>query len=389
MSRRRAFAAALAVTSLVSALTVDAGASAPSGRASVALEPVARVDAPTAMATRRGDPTLYVTEQAGRVVAVRDGRITGAVLDLRSRVSADGEQGLLGVAFSPDGTRLYVDFTDRRGDTRVEEYDFTPATDGGGRAEPTSRRLLLRIPQPQPNHNGGQLAFGPDDLLYIGTGDGGAADDEGDGHAEHGNGQSLDTLLGKILRIDPTPGDDRPYRVPADNPYADGGGRPEIWASGLRNPWRFSFDRETGDLWIADVGQSMWEEINLARADDGGGRAVNYGWPADEGDHAFRDVETTGPTTGPLVELSHDRGFCAITGGYVYRGEDVPALEGAYVFSDYCDGVLRWVRTEGGRVTGRGSLDVSADSIASLGEDNLGELYVLSQSDGLLRIVPG
>jgi glucose/arabinose dehydrogenase len=386
--RHALLAAAVAAVGATGALAGAADASAPTGHVSVGLEPVASVEAPTAMATRRGDPTLYVTEQAGRVVAVRDGQIVGAVLDLRRRVTSDDEQGLLGITFSPDGSNLYVDFTDRQGNTRIEEYAFTPATDGGGRAEPTSRRLLLRIRQPQANHNGGQLAFGPDDYLYIGTGDGGNADDEGDGHAEDGNGQSLDTLLGKILRIDPTPGADRPYRVPADNPYAGGGGRPEIWASGLRNPWRFSFDRTTGDLWIADVGQSAWEEINHSPADEGGGRGANYGWPAREGDHAFRDVETTGPTTPPLVELSHDRGFCAITGGYVYRGEDVPALQGAYVFSDYCDGTLRWVRAEAGAATDRGSLGVSADSVASLGEDSLGELYVLSQSDGLLRVVP-
>jgi glucose/arabinose dehydrogenase len=347
--------------------------------------PIAQVEAPTAMATRRGDQTLYVAEQAGRVIAVRDGEIAGAVLDLRSSVTAGGEQGLLGMAFSPDGSKLVVNITDRAGNTRIEEYEFDSTLDGG-RAEPTSRRLLLRVKQPQPNHNGGQLAFGPDGYLYIGLGDGGGADDEDDGHADEGNGQSLDTLLGKILRIDPTPSADRPYTIPPDNPFAGGGGRPEIWSSGLRNPWRFSFDRTTGDLWIADVGQDEWEEIDVARAADGGGRGTNFGWPVFEANSRFRDGEPASDTVDPVIELSHDDGFCAVTGGYVYRGTDIPALVGAYVYTDYCDGTLRWIRVDDGAVTAKGTLGTSSDSIASLGEDSIGELYVLSQSDGLSRL---
>ena len=387
MTRWRAVAATVAAMALLIVGSVVAGASthAAGSRPSARLVPIAQVDAPTAMATRRGDQTLYVAEQAGRVIAVRDGEITGAVLDLRRRVTAGGEQGLLGIAFSPDGSKLYVNFTDRAGNTRIEEYEFDSMLDGG-RAEPTSRRLLLKVTQPDSNHNGGQLAFGPDGYLYIGLGDGGGADDEGDGHADEGNGQSLDTLLGKILRIDPTPSGDRRYTIPSDNPFANGGGRPEIWSSGLRNPWRFSFDRTTGDLWIADVGQNEWEEIDVAPAADGGGRGTNFGWPVFEANTRFRDDEPASDTVDPVVELSHDDGFCAVTGGYVYRGTDIPALVGAYVYTDYCDGTLRWVRVADSAVTAKGTLGTSSDSIASLGEDSLGELYVLSQSDGLYRL---
>jgi glucose/arabinose dehydrogenase len=377
---------ALALSSLIASGTGGADTTTgATGRPSVRLEPIAQVEEPTALAARRGDPTLYVAEQAGRVVAVRDGEIAGAVLDLRSRVTAGGEQGLLGIVFSPDGSKLYTNSTDRSGNTRIDEFDFVSMVDGG-RAEPTSRRLLLKVRQPESNHNGGQLAFGPDGYLYIGLGDGGGADDEGDGHADEGNGQSLDTLLGKILRIDPTPSGTRPYTIPADNPFADGGGRPEIWSIGLRNPWRFSFDRETDDLWIADVGQNEWEEIDLAPAADGGGRGTNFGWPVFEASTRFRDEEPASDTVDPVLDLSHDDGFCAVTGGYVYRGTDIPALVGAYVYTDYCDGTLRWVRVADGKVTAKGTLGTSSDSVASLGEDSLGELYVLSQSDGLYRL---
>jgi glucose/arabinose dehydrogenase len=367
------------------------------GALPVRLQPVAQVDTPTAMAVRTGDSTLYVAEQSGRVVAVRDGGITGAALDLRKRVTSGGEQGLLGIAFSPDGSKLYVHFTDRDADTRIEEYSFVATPGGGGRAEPTSRRRILRVRDQESNHNGGQLAFGPDGMLYIGLGDGGGAGDEGPGHARGGNGQSLDTLLGKILRIDPHAAAGRAYTIPPDNPYADGGGRPEIWAFGLRNPWRFSFDRATGDLWIADVGQDAWEEIDLATVASGAGRGVNFGWNLFEARHRFRaeapSVAAGGspeaPTTQqPIVERSHDGGSCSITGGYVYRGTLLPDLAGAYVYADYCDGTLRWVRQTGGDLTGKGTLDVSGDSIASFGEGPDGELYVLSQTDGLLALTP-
>jgi glucose/arabinose dehydrogenase len=349
--------------------------------AAVTLTPVADVDAPTAMAVREGDTALYVAEQGGRVVAVRDGVVDSQpVLDLSGEVSEGFEQGLLGLAFSPAGTELYVHYTNTDGDTRVVEYAMTD-----GVADPATRREVLAVDQPQANHNGGQLAFGPDDLLYIGLGDGGGGGDTGDGHAPGGNGQSLDTLLGKILRIDPRPSGGDPYTIPADNPFAGGGGRPEIWAFGLRNPWRFSFDRETDDLWIGDVGQNAVEEIDYAPA--GTGRGANYGWARLEGSQPFSG-EAPPDAVGPIFEYPNPDQGCSVTGGYVYRGARIPDLRGAYVFADYCEGALRALRQEGGQVAFERFLDVGAANVAAFGEDSQGELYVLSQGDGLLRIDP-
>ena len=344
----------------------------------VRLTPVADIAAPTAMAVRDGDPALYVTEQGGRVVSVSDGTVA-PVLDLTGRVSAGGERGLLGLAFAPDGSKLYVHYSDLEGDTQVDEYAM-----GGAGVDPASRRPVLSVEQPQPNHNGGQLTFGPDGMLWLGLGDGGGGGDEGNGHAPEGNGQSLDTLLGKLLRMDPSQGD--PYAIPPDNPFASGGGRAEIWAYGLRNPWRFSFDRETDDLWIADVGQNAWEEVNLARAPDRG-RGANFGWPYLEGAHEFRGGAPD-DAVGPLLEHSHDDGSCSITGGYVYRGARIPQLDGAYLYSDYCAGTVRAVRLLDAEVADRATLPISASQIAAFGQDLEGELYVLSQGNGLLRIDP-
>ncbi len=349
----------------------------------VALTPVADVESPTAMAVRDGDPALYVAEQEGLVRAVRDGvLVPDPALDLTDRVQFGGEQGLLGLAFSPDGSRLYVHYSDRTngGDNQVDEYQM-----GDGVADVSSRRPILTVETLQPNHNGGQLAFGPDDHLYIGLGDGGAAADRGDGHAPGGNGQSLDTLLGKILRIDPTASAGQPYTIPADNPFAAGGGRPEIWAYGLRNPWRFSFDRATDDLWIGDVGQNAWEEIDYMPAGQGGG--ANYGWARLEGTHAF-DGEAPADAVAPIFEYPIPDQGCSVTGGFVYRGDAIPDLRGAYVFADYCEGELRALTQDGGVVTAERLLGVRAENIASFGEDGDGELFVLSQGDGLLRVDP-
>jgi len=374
---------------IVGALVVPGAAAAGTPRPDVRLTPIGNVDTPTAMAVRPGDEALYVAEQAGRVVVLLDGNVTGAALDIRDRVSSGGEQGLLGLTFSPDGTKLYVHFTNASENTEVEEYTFTESSGTGGRAEPTSRRRILRIRDFESNHNGGQLAFGPDGMLYLGMGDGGGGGDEGEGHAEDGNGQSLDTLKGKIIRIDPQPSDDAPYTIPPDNPFADGGGRPEIWAYGLRNPWRFSFDRETGDLWIGDVGQGEHEEVNVAEAPDLG-RGANYGWNVFEGKQRYRQGAVNGTAaTRPLFQLSHDDGNCSVIGGFVYRGTLVPDLVGAYVYTDYCNGELRWARRDGDKVADRGTFGISASSVASFGEDGDGELYVLSQSDGVFRLDPG
>jgi glucose/arabinose dehydrogenase len=280
---------------------------------------------------------------------------------------------------------LYVHSTDVNGDTRVEEYEFTPAVGGGGTADPASARVVLTVAQPQGNHNGGQLAFGPDRLLYLALGDGGAAGDVGPGHAPEGNGQSLDTLLGKILRIDPTPTATAGYKIPPDNPFADGGGRPEIWAYGLRNPWRFSFDPPTDTIWIGDVGQNAWEEIDSLPL--GQSRGANFGWNLLEGTHEFRGGAAA-DTVLPVFETSHADGNEAITGGFVYRGRAIPALRGAYVFTDYANGAIRALYVADGRVVAQRDLGVSASGVASFGIDNEGEIYVVSQNEGIFRLDP-
>lgn len=351
--------------------------------AAVTLTPVADVTGPTAFAVREGDTALYVAEQGGRLVAVRDGALDPQpVLDLSDRVQSGGEQGFLGIAFAPDGSKLYAHYSDETnsGDNQIDEYTMQD-----GVADPASRRPILTVETLQSNHNGGQLAFGPDDFLYIGLGDGGGGGDTGEGHAPGGNGQSLDTLLGKILRIDPRPAGVDPYSIPADNPFAGGGGRPEIWAYGLRNPWRFSFDRENGDLWIGDVGQNAWEEVDYAAGGEGAG--ANYGWARLEGTHPFNG-EAPPDAVAPIFEYPNPDQGCSVTGGFVYRGERIPDLQGAYVFADYCEGALRALRQENGQLVAERFLDVSAANVAAFGQDHDGELYVLSQGDGLLRIDP-
>jgi glucose/arabinose dehydrogenase len=333
--------------------------------ARVRLVQVASLQQPVAMALRPGERTLYVAEQTGRVRAIRNGQLDpGPVLDVSSQIVAGGEQGLLGLAFSPDGRFLYVDFTDRNGDTHVTEFAMR-----GRRADPASGRLVLEVDQPFANHNGGQLAFGPDRRLYVGLGDGGGGGDP------DGNGQSLGTLLGKILRIDPRPGSRRPYRIPAGNPFAGrAGARPEIWDYGLRNPWRFSFDPATGDLWIGDVGQDSWEEIDHEPARSGG---RNYGWDRREGAHRFEGDRPPG-AAGPLIEYGHQHGACTVIGGPVYRGRGLPGLRGAYLYGDYCAGWVRAVRLERGRLAEQRDLGLNVPQLSSFGVGADGELYALS-----------
>jgi glucose/arabinose dehydrogenase len=342
----------------------------------VRLDQVARLEEPVALMTRPGDPALYVALKGGRVVAVAPDRSTRTVLDLTGRVSLCNEQGLLGITFSPDGRFLYTDRTDVAGDTRVTEFAFED-----GQAVAESERDVLFVDQPYANHNGGQLAFGPDGYLYIGLGDGGSGGDP------HGNGQSLSTLLGKILRISPRPTGSEPYAIPPDNPFVGrDGARPEIWAYGLRNPWRFSFDRETGDLWIGDVGQSAWEEIDVEPAGSGGGR--NYGWNVLEGTHPYAGGSTDGMTP-PVYEYANDEGgACAVTGGYVYRGTDIAELDGWYVFADYCAGHLEALRLGGDGTVRRRTLGLTVGAITSFGEDAEGELYALSRAGGVYRLTP-
>jgi glucose/arabinose dehydrogenase len=336
------------------------------------------METPIAMAVRPDDPALYVAEKTGKVFAVRDGQVAPTpALDVSDRLSLGGEQGLLGIAFDPEGTHLYADYTDAGGNTHVTQWTFA-----GGRAQPQSERGILFVRQPYSNHNGGQIVFGPDGDLYIALGDGGSGGDP------QGNGQNLGTLLGKILRVRPTPGGPKPYEIPGDNPFVGrAGARPEIWAYGLRNPWRFTFDRLTGDLWIGDVGQSLWEEVDVQPAGAAGGR--NYGWNPTEGDHLYEGGTPPSNWTRPVFEYSHSDGGCAIIGGYVYRGSAVRGLWGAYLFSDNCLGGIAALRMRDGRVVSERGMGLDAASPSSFGEDANGELYVLSLSGGVYRLVGG
>jgi glucose/arabinose dehydrogenase len=350
----------------------------------IKLTSVTELERPVVLTSRAGDEAIYVAEKEGRIRAIRGGELADdPVLDISSMVNSSGnEQGLLGFTFSPDGSKLYVHYSNPGGDTRVDEY----VVGADGAVDSASRRQVLAQEQPQSNHNGGELVFGPDGFLYLGLGDGGAGGDQGAGHAPGGNGQSLGTLLGKVLRIDPTPGNGQGYTVPPDNPFVSTqGARPEIWSYGLRNPWRFSFDRETGDLLIGDVGQNAWEEIDLEAKSAGGGKGVNFGWNVFEGTHGYRDGDAPGAVP-PVFEYAHDGGNCSVTGGYVYRGEAIPALKGVYLFADYCAGELRGLVASGGKVVQDRNLAVRASSITSFGQDANGELYVLSDSGEVLRV---
>jgi glucose/arabinose dehydrogenase len=335
--------------------------------------------------TSGGDRRLYVNERAGRVVAIEpDGSLT-VFGDLSDRIAAGGERGLLGLAFHPDyqhNRRLFVDYTRSgaggdEGDTVVAELR---ASADGATLDPTTERVLLTVDQPAANHNGGQLAFGPDGYLYIGLGDGGGGGDP------FGNGQNPDALLGSILRIDvdAAPAEGKAYAIPPDNPFAGGGGAPEIWAKGVRNPWRFSFDRTTSQIWIGEVGQGAYEEIDRAPAETGG---LNYGWPILEGNHCYESA-TCVPPAGyqpPITEYSHADG-CSVTGGYVYRGTEQPGLGGFYLFGDYCSGNLWAIRADaaapaGGIVTPQ-LLLATGLAISSFGEDAAGELFLADLNGG-------
>jgi glucose/arabinose dehydrogenase len=344
--------------------------------AEVRLVQVATLDQPVAMAVRPGERTLYVVEQVGRVRAIRGGRLDPApVLDISAKVTAGGEQGLLGLAFSPDGRYLYLHYTDRSGDHQVSELTMR-----GQRADPGSERSVLQIDDPFGNHNGGQLAFGPDRRLYLAFGDGGGGGDP------EGNGQSLESLLGKILRIDPRPGGGRPYRVPSDNPFVDReGARPEIWAYGLRNPWRFSFDAATGDLWIGDVGQNAYEEVDFEPAGSGG---RNYGWNRREGLHAYNGGDRPSGAVDPVIEYGRDGGACTVIGGFVYRGQRIAGLRGAYLYGDYCAGWVRAARTRDGDILEQRDLGLEVPGLSSFGVDTTGELYALSLGGQLYRLAP-
>jgi hypothetical protein len=347
----------------------------------LALETVATgLDHPLYLAAPRGDARLFVVEQPGRIRIISGGRLLARpFLDLTDRVRDGGERGLLSVAFHPDYARngfFYVDYTDRHGDTAIERYTVSRDPD---LADKTSAVRVLSIEQPYANHNGGLVAFAPDGMLWIGMGDGGSGGDP------HGNGQNPQALLGKMLRLDVDHG--RPYAIPRDNPFAGRrDARPEIWAMGLRNPWRYSFDRVAGEVYIADVGQNLWEEVDVAPIGAGG---LNYGWNRMEGLHAFRPVEGDGTRlTAPVLEYGHHEG-CSVTGGLVYRGARIPALRGHYLFSDYCSGWLRSFRYDHGQATDlREWQGVQTASVSSFGEDAAGEAYIVSLDGSIFRVVP-
>jgi glucose/arabinose dehydrogenase len=327
-----------------------------------------------------GDPRLFVLEKAGRIQLIKNGALVAEpFLDIRARVASEaGEQGLLGLAFPADYAttgRFFVHYNGRDGLNRVSRLQVSADPD---RADPTSESEVLAVSQPGVAHNGGQLLFGADGFLYIGLGDG---DDD-----DHGRGQSRADLLAAILRIDVSTS---PYAVPADNPFVGvADAQPEIWSYGLRNPWSFSFDPTTGDLYIGDVGEAHWEELDYASAAEGAGRGVNYGWSVMEGRHCLRrECDQTG-LVPPVLEYPHTEG-CSIIGGYVYRGAAIPNLAGTYFYADYCAGWVRSLKMVGGAPTELTEWPElkPGGQITSFGQDAAGELYVVTQQGGVYRIV--
>ncbi len=335
---------------------------------------------PTAIAhAGDGSGRLFVLEQAGRVLIYRDGTLLGTpFLDIRDQVGCCGERGLLGLAFHPDyasNGQFYLNYTDLAGDTVVSRWQVSGNADV---ADAGSEAVLLSVDQPFSNHNGGQLAFGPDGYLYIGLGDGGSGGDPQD------NGQNRLTPLGKMLRIDVDSG--ALYAIPDSNPFAfEDFTLDEIWALGLRNPFRYSFDRLTGDLYIADVGQDAIEEVNRQPANSNGGE--NYGWRLMEGSNCFNPGSNCndGSLTLPIVQYSHGQGRCSITGGYVYRGERLTQLQGDYLYGDFCSGEIFLATQDASGWSQQVLLDTSMQ-ISTFGEDEQGELYVASIAGQVARL---
>ena len=347
----------------------------------VQLEYLGSFDQPVDMTWRRGDASLYIAERDGRVVRLGTDGSVETVLDISARTTSRGQQGLLGLAFTPTGQLAYVNHTDLEGRTAVVEY----RVDADGMFG--SERVVMQIPQPSGDHNGGDLAFGPDGMLYIAIGDG------SDGGDADRRATDRSSLLGKLLRIDPLPSAGRPYGIPTDNPFVDvDGAAPEIWSSGLRNPWRFSFDRRTGDLWIGDVGETEREELNLAPATDerDAGKGLNFGWSAFEGDKRYNVDVSPVDHAAPFLTYARDEG-CSIIGGVRARGAATGTLEGWYVFGDWCAGAV-WAL----EVRGRG-LSMSAGRLVTLGDVRAlaavvdgpdGQLYAVSQDGPIFRLVP-
>jgi glucose/arabinose dehydrogenase len=340
----------------------------------VRLNKVADVEGALAMAVRATDPALYVATRIGRVVALADGK-QRRVLDITKRVSTEGEGGTLGLAFDATGEHLYISYTDLHDDVQLDEYTFD-----GARADASSRRSVLKVAQLSQRHHGGNIVWGPDDLLWMGLGDGSNGKDPTD------RAQSLGSLLGKLIRIDPHAAGSRAYSIPNDNPFrARKGARAEIFAFGLRNPWRFSFDRATGDLWIGDVGQFILEEVDFLRGHRPAG--VNFGWNRLEGRRRFNGSPPK-DAIGPIAQYNHNGGRCAVIGGYVYRGFAIPALQGAYLRSDFCEGTIHaLVQRNRELAYEREVVTAKVDLVSSFGQGPDGELYVLSLSRGVLKLV--
>jgi glucose/arabinose dehydrogenase len=344
----------------------------------VDLEKVGDFDQPDYVTQPPGSDDLYVVEQGGTVRIVRDGQVLSKpALDISDSVTAEGEQGLLSIAFPPDFQRshlVYAYYTGTDQDQHVVR--FTVADDGSFKEG--SGREILHMNDFASNHNGGLLLFGPDGYLYIGTGDGGVADDP------ERNGQDLGSLLGKLLRIDPGAGN--PYAIPPDNPFVGrAGARPAVYSYGLRNPWRFSFDGKTGALSIGDVGQNTMEEIDYTPK--GEARGANFGWSAFEGTDRFNTDQTAPNAVPPVFTYEHDEG-CSVTGGFVVRDPSLPSLLGRYVYGDYCAGELRSLKPAVPHARDDRSLELNVPSLSSFGQDNVGHIYAVSLDGPVYRLVP-
>ena len=343
---------------------------------------VGTFNSPTHVTAPPGDVSrVMVVERSGRIRLVRDGAIRRtSFLDIRGRVVTGYERGLLSMAFAPDYAQsglFYVYYTGRDGDQRLMEFRRRDPD----HADASSARLVMRMADREPTHNGGQLAFGPDGLLYISTGDGGG---KGDRHGARGNAQDLKSLLGKMLRIDPRKRHGRAYSIPSRNPFRRRSwARGEIYAYGLRNPWRFSFDRATGDLAIGDVGQDLWEEVNFARR--GRGKGANFGWRPFEGRVGYTRGESARGHVEPVIVRSHRQGYCAIVGGVVVRDRSLP-LYGKYLYGDVCRKRLMSAKLSAGRAQTQRSTSLRIANAISFGEDALGRVYVASLQGRVYRI---
>jgi glucose/arabinose dehydrogenase len=375
----------LALSTGTSSCGSEAEPNLPQGTGARLVEIVSGLNFPVYLAAPPADlGRLFIVENGGLIRIMKDGALLPTpFLDISGQVSTGFEQGLLGLAFDPGYAatgRFFVHYTDLAGDTRLSLFHVSSNPDV---ADPASEQVVLSADQPYSNHNGGQLTFGPDGYLYLGLGDGGSSGDP------EGRGQNLSDLLGSILRLDVSAG--AAYTIPADNPFVGlPGTSPQVWSYGLRNPWRFSFDPATGDLYIADVGQNRFEEIDVAPSAAGAGRGINYGWSIMEGAHCLTaDSCDQSGLTLPTLEYGHNEG-CSVIGGHVYRGAVIPALQGQYFFGDFCQGWVRSFRYAAGAATELTEWTTlrPGGGITSFGQDAAGELYVLTTGGGVFKIVP-